>query len=76
MGRVSGPYGVKGWIKAKPYSESPEALLDHCRWWLAAGDGSVAMGPRLRLSERQAPALAWPTSRATVGETWAPTPVQ
>ncbi len=40
MGRVSGPYGVKGWIKAKPYSESPEALLDHRRWWLAAGDGS------------------------------------
>ena len=40
MGRVSGPYGVKGWIKAKTYSESPEALLDHRQWWLAADNGS------------------------------------
>ena len=40
MGRVSGPYGVKGWIKARTYSESPEALLDHRHWWLAADNGT------------------------------------
>ena len=40
MGRVSGPYGVKGWIKAKTYSESPQALLEHRYWWLAAGNGT------------------------------------
>ena len=40
MGRVSGPYGVKGWIKARTYSESPEALLDHRHWWLADDNGT------------------------------------
>jgi len=34
MGRVIGPYGVRGWIKVRPFSESPEALVDHARWWL------------------------------------------
>jgi 16S rRNA processing protein RimM len=42
MGRVSGPYGVKGWIKARTYSASPAALLDHASWWLAGQGGGDA----------------------------------
>ena len=34
MGRVIAPYGVRGWVKVKPFSESPEALVDYDRWWL------------------------------------------
>lgn len=37
MGRVIGPYGVRGWIKVRPFSESPEALVDYPRWWLLQG---------------------------------------
>jgi 16S rRNA processing protein RimM len=40
MGRVLGPYGVKGWLKAKAYTAAPGTLLDFDRWWLAAGNGS------------------------------------
>ena len=36
MGRRLGPYGVKGWLKAKPYTATPDALLDRDRWWLSA----------------------------------------
>ncbi len=36
MGRVLGPYGIKGWLKARPYTASADTLLDHDRWWLAA----------------------------------------
>jgi 16S rRNA processing protein RimM len=39
MGRVSAPYGVRGWIKVQPYSEEPDALLGHARWWLRAREG-------------------------------------
>jgi len=39
MGRVIAPYGVKGWIKVKPYTASSAALLDYDRWWLASSDG-------------------------------------
>jgi 16S rRNA processing protein RimM len=35
MGRVLAPYGVKGWIKVRPYSAEPNALIGHRRWWLA-----------------------------------------
>jgi 16S rRNA processing protein RimM len=34
MGRVIGPYGVRGWIKVRPFSEVPEALVDYPQWWL------------------------------------------
>jgi len=38
MGRVIGPYGVQGWIKARPFTASPDGLLAYRAWWLATGD--------------------------------------
>ena len=35
MGRVMAAYGVHGWMKVRPYSQAPDALLEHSRWWLA-----------------------------------------
>jgi 16S rRNA processing protein RimM len=35
MGRVVAPYGVKGWIKVRPFTRSTDALLVHRQWWLA-----------------------------------------
>jgi 16S rRNA processing protein RimM len=32
MGRVVGAFGVKGWIKVKPFSGKPDALAQHDRW--------------------------------------------
>jgi len=34
MAKVLAPYGVHGWIKTRPFSEAPEALLGYERWWL------------------------------------------
>jgi 16S rRNA processing protein RimM len=34
MAKVLAPYGVNGWIKARPFSEAPDALLAYRRWWL------------------------------------------
>jgi 16S rRNA processing protein RimM len=42
MGRVLAPYGVKGWLKARPFTVSLATLLDYNQWWLAARDGSDA----------------------------------
>jgi len=42
MGRVLAPYGVHGWIKARAFTASPDALLHYEAWWLeprAGGDG-------------------------------------
>jgi len=35
MARVLAPYGIQGWIKARPYTASIAALLDYATWWLA-----------------------------------------
>jgi 16S rRNA processing protein RimM len=38
MGRVIGPYGVQGWIKARTFTASPNGLLAYRAWWLATSD--------------------------------------
>ena len=34
MGRILAPHGVRGWIKVRPLSAAPEALLGHVTWWV------------------------------------------
>jgi 16S rRNA processing protein RimM len=34
MGRILGPFGVKGWVKVATFSESPESLIRRRNWWL------------------------------------------
>lgn len=42
MARVLAPYGIQGWIKARPYTESIDTLLAYRTWWLApAGDAEA-----------------------------------
>lgn len=39
MGRVRAPFGVKGWVKVEPYTETVESLLAYPEWWLANSEG-------------------------------------
>ncbi|UCD70301.1 MAG: ribosome maturation factor RimM [Betaproteobacteria bacterium] len=34
MGRVSAPFGVKGWVKVQPFTEKTDSLLRYTAWWL------------------------------------------
>ena len=34
MGRISGLFGVKGWVKVHSYTQPREAILDYDRWLL------------------------------------------
>jgi 16S rRNA processing protein RimM len=34
LGEVVGSYGVRGWLKIRPFSEYPDALLGFATWWL------------------------------------------
>jgi len=34
MGRIMAPHGVRGWLKVRPVSEVPAALLDYATWWV------------------------------------------
>lgn len=37
MGRISAPFGVKGWVKVEPDTEGPGSLLAYKTWWLGRG---------------------------------------
>lgn len=34
MGQVLAPFGVLGWIKVRPYTETQDGLGDYPEWWL------------------------------------------
>lgn len=38
MGRIVAPYGVYGWLKVIPDTESIDGLFDYDTWWLGKGD--------------------------------------
>lgn len=50
LGRISGLFGVKGWVKVYSYTDPREAVLSHKRWLLSGKDGwqaaTVAEGQR------------------------------
>lgn len=43
MGHIAGPYGVKGWVRVIPYTDTRDALLDYPTWQLHSGDGWQAV---------------------------------
>ena len=50
LGRISGLFGVRGWVKVYSYTEPREAVLNYDRWLLSGKDGwqeaKVAEGQR------------------------------
>ena len=43
MGRVSAPFGVKGWVRIQPFTESVDSLFKYPRWWLAGAGGWASL---------------------------------
>lgn len=38
MGRIAGPYGVRGWVRVVSYTEVPDSLLEYTPWFLWRGE--------------------------------------
>jgi 16S rRNA processing protein RimM len=38
VGRIAGPFGVKGWLRVVSYTEQPDKLLDYAPWYLRRGN--------------------------------------
>ena len=40
MGRISAPFGIKGWIRVQTYTRATSGLTNYPTWWLGGvGDG-------------------------------------
>ena len=40
MGRVIAPFGIKGWLKVRPFTAEPATLLQYRHWWVRAVTGA------------------------------------
>lgn len=36
LGRIVAPYGLRGWLKVKPFGDDPDAWRAMSQWWLTA----------------------------------------
>ncbi len=39
MGRIVAPYGVQGWVKIQPFTETLDSLFDYEHWWIGSPSG-------------------------------------
>ena len=39
MGRIVGPFGIQGWLKVKPFTETPGGLGEFNRWLVGVREG-------------------------------------
>jgi 16S rRNA processing protein RimM len=58
VGRITGAWGVKGWVKVQPFASDPQALFSSKRWFLKSADeprpvrpGTAALPPLLKIVE-------------------------
>jgi 16S rRNA processing protein RimM len=42
MGRIAGPFGVKGWLRVVSYTEQPDQLIEYTPWYLRRGNAWIA----------------------------------
>ncbi|HTE13944.1 MAG TPA: ribosome maturation factor RimM [Burkholderiales bacterium] len=52
MGRISAPFGIKGWIRVQPYSETASNLTNYSTWWLS-GNNSAAGWRKVQVEQAQ-----------------------
>lgn len=38
LGRLTAPYGVKGWLRLHPFGDDPESWREIRHWWLGSDD--------------------------------------
>lgn len=55
LGKITGAYGLRGWVTVIPASSNPEVLLKCRQWWVSSllSSGSPETGPAARLSSRK-----------------------
>jgi len=52
MGRIVGAFGVRGWVRLQPFTQTPESLVAYPEWWIGGESGWQP----LRIEEAQAQA--------------------
>lgn len=60
LGRITVPYGIKGWVKVHPFGDDPLAWQQMPVWWLAdEPDGPEGTWREMHLAEFRPHGKAW-----------------
>lgn len=44
LGRITGAFGIRGWVRIHPFGDDPETWAEMPNWWLCANADSEAEG--------------------------------
>lgn len=50
LGKVTGPYGVRGWVSIHPFADDPAAWAKMPAWWLGIDEGCDWQETKIRAS--------------------------
>lgn len=48
LGRITAPFGIRGWVKIQVFGDDPQAWASMPRWWLGAEEASPDAGWQAR----------------------------
>jgi 16S rRNA processing protein RimM len=68
LGRVVAPYGVRGWLKVKPFADDPDAWRVMPQWWLAKDVAADDDWQAFKLEGLRPHGAGWIAKFAEVGD--------
>lgn len=52
MARITGAFGVKGWVKLEPFTQAPTSLPAYAQWWIETDRGWEAREVESKAQDR------------------------
>lgn len=49
LGRITAPFGIRGWVRIQVFGDDPQALANMPRWWLGAEEQAADAAWQARL---------------------------
>lgn len=68
LGRITAPYGVRGWLRLHPFGDDPASWRTMKRWWLGADDKEFDGWRTYPLEALRAQGNGWIVKLAEVGD--------
>jgi 16S rRNA processing protein RimM len=59
LGRITAPYGVKGWLRLHPFGDDPGSWSNIQHWWLGADEASFGDWRAFRLQTMRLQGKSW-----------------
>lgn len=59
LGRITAPYGVKGWVRLHPFGDDPERWQEIGRWWIGRDEHDFSAWRAIPLQAMRLQGKSW-----------------